>query len=190
MTHVDNLFLDSQANNYSSFSQSLSFMRTPISGGPSFESLLMRMDDIRSQSGRSNVSTRFCTTMGEETIRQLLHADSISVTMSYASDLECVGQTTAGVAGVTHSVQGFTGEPCGALHQAVGSHVGHIGGHQEGGDTLGTGVVGHNTHHNYKGTENLNKSTTRTVNHVIQCSRMQSSCSFAASHVQNSESKG
>lgn len=76
-------FLDSQANNYSSFSQSLSFMWTPISGGPSFESLLMRMDDIRSQSGRSNVNTRFCTMMGEETIRQLLHADSISVMMSF-----------------------------------------------------------------------------------------------------------
>lgn len=29
---------------------------------------------------------------------------------SHPSDLECVGQTAAGVAGVTHSVQGLAGE--------------------------------------------------------------------------------
>lgn len=58
------------------------------------------------------------------------------------TDLERVGQTAAGAAGVTHSVQGFTGEPCGTLHQAADFHVCHLGGHQARGDALGKDMVG------------------------------------------------
>lgn len=58
------------------------------------------------------------------------------------TDLERVGQTAAGAAGVTHSVQGFTGEPCGTLYQAADFHVCHLGGHQARGDALGKDMVG------------------------------------------------
>lgn len=59
-----------------------------------------------------------------------------------ASDLERVGQAAAGVAGITHSVQGLTGKLRGALHHEALWHVCHLGGHQERGDALGRDGVG------------------------------------------------
>lgn len=71
-------------------------------------------------------------------------ADGAAV--SRASDLQCVGQTAAGVAGVAHSVQCFLGKLCRALHQTVGSHVGHVSGHHDGSDALGTEAGGDDIH--------------------------------------------
>lgn len=52
------------------------------------------------------------------------------------ADLQRVQQTAAGVAGVTHCVQGLPGEGCSALHVAAAFHFVHVGGNQEGRDAL------------------------------------------------------
>lgn len=129
---------------YSFSSQSLSFPCIPHSGGASLERPLIRTDDILSQSGRSSVISAFCGVKGEETLRAVQCADGAAV--SRASDLQRVGQTAAGVAGVAHSVQGFPGKLCRALHQTAGSHVGHVGGHHDGSDALGIEAVGDDVH--------------------------------------------
>lgn len=56
------------------------------------------------------------------------------------SDLQRVGQTAAGVAGLTNGVQGLAGETGSAPHEEVDCPVfRHVGGHHEGGHTLGGG---------------------------------------------------
>lgn len=77
---------------------------------------------------------------GRGDIRSVQRADGAAVTR--ASDLQRVGQTAAGVAGVAHGVEGFTGKLCRALHQTTGPHVGHVSGHHDGSNTLGTQAVG------------------------------------------------
>lgn len=53
-----------------------------------------------------------------------------------SSDLQRVAQATTGVSGVAHSVQGFLGELRGAFHHTADFQRCHVGGHQEGSNTL------------------------------------------------------
>lgn len=101
------------------------------------ERLLMRREDILSQSGRRIVISTFCGMKGGGGVIQSVQpADGAAV--SRASDLQCVRQTATSVAGVAHGVEGLTGKLCRALHQAAGLHLGHVSGHHDGSNTLGT----------------------------------------------------
>lgn len=63
---------------------------------------------MRSQSGKSSVRAAFCRMCGKSEVNML--QVGMRVIFFYGSDLQCVGQTAAGVAGVTHSVQSLAGK--------------------------------------------------------------------------------
>lgn len=129
----------SRCRHYSSFSLHTCFLAL-------FQctSLLMKIDDVRSQSGSSIANIVFCVVMmmGERRDVTTPTAATDASNGAAVSDLELVGQAAAGVAGITHSVQGLTGKLRGPLHHEALFHVCHLGGHQERGDALGKDVVG------------------------------------------------
>ena len=134
--------LQMQADDYSSFS--LSFSSLSLSLVSEWSRIFLPKNcDIRSQSGRRTVRATLCRRRGKRRWDVKVSQQQLTICkwsqVGHPSDLQCVGQTSTGVAGVTHGVQSFMYKLWRTFHSPLGFHeLRHVGGHQQGGHTLGT----------------------------------------------------